>query len=138
MYYGLVGQPIDIGKNEDGMSSENKKALRKAIRKYQRTVTLLEANYKVPIVWNSNKYEYYVNGKRIPYGHSDCPLCTLNRLAWCQDCCIRLDTGFTGCIGTPYDDYEDALQNAKTVTKKLINAAKAELKYLQDLDTRMK
>src|SRR5262245_65088865 len=81
------------------------------------------------------KWEQIVAGRAYSKGPENCPLC---KLFWipipggvgglapesCIGCPVYEDTGEPGCIGTPYEDYE----NDNTQEN-----AEAELEYLRSL-----
>lgn len=114
------------------MDPRNKEALLESIQKYRGTVKLLAGNLNKKITYEDGRYT--IDGKRIPYGVMDCPLC-----GWfyfytnCTGCCISADMCSPFCRGTPYLHYEGLLERAKRVTPDLIDAAQAELDYLEDL-----
>ena len=55
------------------------------------------------------KWEKIVAGKGIDTGYKNCPLCKLfNSGKDCDDACpIKLQTGISGCDGTPYEEWCD-------------------------------
>lgn len=116
---------------------ENKKALMASIRKYRRTIKLLEEN-KGKKIETRNYGDKFIGKKEIPYGPESCPLCVLYWWNDCYGCCIEEDVDVTGCENTPYPTYDNTLIDSTIVTKKLIKATKDELKYLENLYSKLK
>jgi hypothetical protein len=117
-------------------TEEAMKALDASIRKYQRTVKLLEGSYRKKIKRKDG--EFYVSNHRIPYGDTDCPLCVLYYDLDCDGCCVEYDTEEDNCRKTPYSEYQMVLIQSNTVTRRLINSTKAERDYLVDLRKRLR
>jgi len=70
------------------------------------------------------KWEGIVAGTETDKGPLNCPLCKLYISNVCRSCPVMQNTKEKGCLGTPYDKYDD------TPTKKV---AKKELYYLKSL-----
>ena len=127
------------------MNAKTKTALKKAIKKYRKTVRDLEANLGQSIIWEwPAAAKIAVNNIPIPFGTDDCPLCQLyldynrDEENYCKGCCIAEDTARYLCERTPYHKFERLLLwDSARVTKRLINAARAELHYLEDLYKRL-
>lgn len=121
------------------MTRECRNALNASIRKYRKTVKVLASCYGEDIrISGNDQYVVLKNGEKyiIPSGISDCPLCRLYRLYIenaCLGCCVRADTNKQYCFGTPYFQYERLVSCSECVTKRLIDAANAELIYLEGL-----
>ena len=122
------------------MDAKTQTALIEAIQKYLATAEVLKENLGEPIevLICSSRIGFGVDGISIPYGIDECSLCALFYSdGKCNGCCIRDDTGKTGCNGTPYPIYEDLLFKSFHVAQELIDAHDAELHYLEDLYKRL-
>lgn len=86
------------------------------------------------------KWEAIVAGTGVDKGPSNCPLClafwdnSMGEVS-CLGCPVRDATGEDGCVGTPYEKWEDLTEckDQKADTPELKKAARAELRFLKSL-----
>jgi hypothetical protein len=120
----------------------NLKLLRWSLKKYDRTLKVLEENIGEPI--RKEGKEFYICDYRIPYGVADCPLCAFYNNDetepedCCVGCCIAESTGKGYCYGTPYWGYENALYAEEIVNKTLVDATREERDFIKNLYEQLK
>lgn len=70
-------------------------------------------------------------------GCVDCPLCvSYADVDGCNGCPIKEDTGYRGCVNTPYDDWADDLNGDEEQAGETQENAEAMLTYLVNLQKR--
>jgi len=85
------------------------------------------------------KWVYIVDGTGIDEGTKNCALCreyyvNINWIEPCTECPIFEITGMDNCRGTPYWEWVEAAAEKEAYGSiNIIRAAKAELKFLEDL-----
>jgi len=85
------------------------------------------------------KWVYIVDGTGIDEGTKNCALCreyyvNINWIEPCTECPIFEITGMDNCRGTPYWEWVEAAAEKEAYGSiNTIRAAKAELKFLEDL-----
>ena len=84
-----------------------------------------------PLEISIAKWEDLAKGKNMgKYGSINCALCYLYDKNDCNGCVIA-EAGYEGCLGTPYEEYYDAYEDADEDTLKAI--AQKEVEFLKSL-----
>lgn len=88
------------------------------------------------------KWEAIVAGTGEDHGNENCPLCQEFFAQECQGCPVASDTGETHCGGTPYWEWEEAIEEQdgafslapkKASDDETVMCAVLELEYLKSL-----
>jgi hypothetical protein len=100
----------------------------------------MDAETLVALHGSIKKWEAIAAGTGDSPGAQNCPLCAMfnwvcnrDRPKGCKGCPVQEATGLGGCVGTPYQEYEDAEEDDDDNVGLLHDIAVAEVDFLKSL-----
>lgn len=113
--------------------------------KREEMLTRLE-NGESPLELSIEKWRDIIDGTGKDLSDQNCALCEKNSFPHksnCDGCPVKEKTGENWCLGTPYIEYTNQMDNLeyksltaalkKTIKKEALKAAKAEVAFLESL-----